>query len=515
MNRIEKILLGVLCLCGAGLSTSAQVPGIINYQGRVTTGGTNFNGTGLFRFALVNNGATQVYWSNGFNSVSITVNKGLYAVQLGDTNIANMAFLIPAAIFTNNDVRLRVSFDDGVSGLQQLSPDQRITSVGYAMMANSVPDGSITSRQLASNAVTSANLAPGAVTASSIASNSITPAQIASGYGFVPTGGIVLSPTASNPSLTGSGYSLIGTSTPSFFTQMVATASWGIRHTHQTTYFNNKFWLTGGFDGGSFLGDEWFSSNGTAWTQVSPVPWVPRNQHRTVVFNGQLWLMGGEIQHSVYTNDIWSSSNGTNWTLVTNAAPWSVRAGPSVASFNGQLWLMGGRNVAGYTNDVWTTANGTTWTLVTNAAPWGVRFWAGTVVHNGKLWIAGGQGPLAPTNDVWSTSDGTNWTQVLGISPWHERAGFGLESANGQMILFGGNFQSSHTNDVWSSIDGATWSAVTNSAAWGKRSYFSTASVSNHVWLFGGTNPSVSQRDVWRTGELPLQLGSYYLFQKQ
>jgi hypothetical protein len=30
------------------LTTRAQVPGIINYQGRIVDGGTNFVGTGLF-----------------------------------------------------------------------------------------------------------------------------------------------------------------------------------------------------------------------------------------------------------------------------------------------------------------------------------------------------------------------------------------------------------------------------------------------------------------------------------
>jgi len=32
----------------------AQVPQLINYQGRVAVGGTNFTGTGQFKFTLVN-----------------------------------------------------------------------------------------------------------------------------------------------------------------------------------------------------------------------------------------------------------------------------------------------------------------------------------------------------------------------------------------------------------------------------------------------------------------------------
>ncbi len=158
----------------------ADIPGILSYQGRITVGGTNFNGTGQFKFALVNSGATQTYWSNGVNAVSLTVNKGLYSVLLGDTTLANMATAIQPAVFTNGDVRLRVWFNDGVSGLQQLSPDQRLAAAGYALMAN-VADGSITSNKLAAGAVTTASIASNAVTAAQLASGAVTSASLAAG----------------------------------------------------------------------------------------------------------------------------------------------------------------------------------------------------------------------------------------------------------------------------------------------------------------------------------------------
>jgi trimeric autotransporter adhesin len=127
-------------------SAFSQVPGIINYQGRVVDGGTNFTGTGQFEFALVNGSAgTTNYWSNDgspvgqpSHTVSLTVTKGLYSVLLGDTTIANMTLAIAPTVFSNSDVRLRVWFNDGVSGFQQLSPDQRLAAGGYAMMAAGV-----------------------------------------------------------------------------------------------------------------------------------------------------------------------------------------------------------------------------------------------------------------------------------------------------------------------------------------------------------------------------------------
>jgi hypothetical protein len=134
----------------------AQVPQIISYQGRVAVGGVNFNGTGTFNFALVNSTGTTSYWSNdGTNlngtqpasAVSLTVTNGLYSVLLGDATIPNMT-AIPASVFTNSDVHLRVWFNDGTHGAQQLSPDPRIASVGYAIVAGSVVNGAVGLPQL-------------------------------------------------------------------------------------------------------------------------------------------------------------------------------------------------------------------------------------------------------------------------------------------------------------------------------------------------------------------------------
>ena len=176
MNRFRIIVMAMSFLF-LGYIIEAQVPQILNYQGRVSVNGTNFDGAGLFQFAFVDGTGTTTYWSNGNSVVSLPVSAGLYSVLLGDTTVTNMA-AIPATVFTNTDVLLRVWFDGG-AGPQQLSPDQRFTAVGYALMAANVPNGAITAAQLASNAVTAASLAPGAVTASAIANGAVGANQLA------------------------------------------------------------------------------------------------------------------------------------------------------------------------------------------------------------------------------------------------------------------------------------------------------------------------------------------------
>ena len=280
--RLQLLLLTVI----AALPASAQVPGQTNYQGRVAVSGVNFNGTGQFKFALVDGGVNlnvtaqanvmtaagavtsiflstngsgytappavtitgngtgataaavlglgmgtgtgptdsvsriditnpgsgysvgmvtvtiappppnvlvNTFWSNDgtsvngsapTNAVPLAVTNGLYAVALGDTALTNMTAALPASVFDNPDVRLRVWFNDGTHGSQLLSPDQRFGTVPYAFraaLAQTVPAASITAAQLADGAVSAAKIGAGAVTTASLANASVGGAQLADG----------------------------------------------------------------------------------------------------------------------------------------------------------------------------------------------------------------------------------------------------------------------------------------------------------------------------------------------
>jgi hypothetical protein len=186
MKSLRNIL--VLLTCLFAITTYGQVPPLLNYQGRVSVGTTNFDGAGSFKFALVNSNGTVTFWSNDGTSaggsqptaaVSLTVVRGLYSVLLGDTTLGGMTLALPSTVFTNFDVRLRVWFNDGVTGFQQFTPDQRIAAVGYALMAGNVPDGAITSNKLAAGSVTSTKIADGTITSSKLAPNTVTSSNIA------------------------------------------------------------------------------------------------------------------------------------------------------------------------------------------------------------------------------------------------------------------------------------------------------------------------------------------------
>jgi hypothetical protein len=144
MNRKTHRLSWYFLLLALGAIVShAAVPKLLNHQGRIAVDGMNFDGAGQFKFALVDATGATTFWSNDGTSnaggqptaaVPLGVVRGLYSVLLGDVSIPNMT-AVPAVVFENTDVRLRVWFNDGSHGFQMISPDQRLAASPYALAA--------------------------------------------------------------------------------------------------------------------------------------------------------------------------------------------------------------------------------------------------------------------------------------------------------------------------------------------------------------------------------------------
>ena len=185
MNELRTLLL-LMGIFMVTLTAEAQVPQLVGYQGRVSVGTVGFDGTGQFKFALVNTNGTVTYWSNDGTSVAgsapaagvtLTVVKGIYNLLLGDTTVANMT-AIPASVWSNADVRLRIWFSDGINGFQQLNPDQRLAPNGY------LPDGTVTAAKLANGAVDLGGAkVTGSVPVSSGGTGASTPAEALANLG--------------------------------------------------------------------------------------------------------------------------------------------------------------------------------------------------------------------------------------------------------------------------------------------------------------------------------------------
>ncbi len=167
LNSIRSWEFFAVCLFLLTLSSTGfcGVPPLLNFQGRIVIGGAAYSGPGQFQFALVDGAGANTFWSNDGTSsggheptaaIPLTLTNGLYAVLLGDTSVAGMTLPLNSGVFTNADVRLRVWFNDGAHGFEQLAPDQRIAPAGYALVAGTANNfyGNISSAQLPGNLAT-------------------------------------------------------------------------------------------------------------------------------------------------------------------------------------------------------------------------------------------------------------------------------------------------------------------------------------------------------------------------
>lgn len=146
MNLIHLSVSALGCLFLSGSLLKAERPNnavTLSYQGRVVVSNGNFTGTGHFKFAIVNDPGSTTFWSNDGTSsagsepgaaVDVAVSKGLFSVRLGDDeSYVNMTY-IPSSAFNSvsgSGRHLRIWFNDGLNGFQQLTPDQPIERAVY------------------------------------------------------------------------------------------------------------------------------------------------------------------------------------------------------------------------------------------------------------------------------------------------------------------------------------------------------------------------------------------------
>jgi N-acetylneuraminic acid mutarotase len=556
MKKSFRFLTFIATLLGA-CAVSAGVPGTINYQGRVAVQGVNFNGTGLFKFAIVEDnpftqaatatavvgaggsidsinitnsgsgyfagvplvsiqgagsgttavaqlhqdgfllgitvtqpgsgyavGTTTVSieapppdsrWSNDGSSVnglipvqpvSLPVSQGLYSVQLGDTTLANMTTAIPASIFSSDRLRLRIWFSDGVNGFQHMLPDKQLTTVPYAFMAQTVPDGAITSTHIAARAVGSAQLANGAVGSTHLAAGAVGASQLgtgaaaanlaASGQAAVGSGGIVLSATV-NPALAAAGYTRIGSAR---------------------------------------LGDYWRKANpGTA-------P-AARSSH-TMVWTGMEWIVWGGTSSSPDINAPVPLGDGyrynpasSSWQKISSTGAPGARLGHAGVWTGSEMLIWGGHNGVGgevlgdgalYNplTDSWRPVSGL------NAPLGRTHFssvWTGT-----ELLIWGGARYATTLGDGARYNPTTNtWTAMSPFNAPSVRWAAAATWTGTEMIIWGGRYFITTLGDGARYYPATNqWTALPAANAPSARSNASATWTGTDVVVFGGDNFNVS-----------------------
>lgn len=121
-----------------------------NYQGRVKVQGQPYSGTGLFKFAVLNTSSTAYLWTNDGTetfgiepaaSVSLPVADGVFNVLMGDTTM--MQPISPTIFQSRTPLKLRVWFNDGSHGFQQLVPDHNLVDLSLTTVETGNQDFTI------------------------------------------------------------------------------------------------------------------------------------------------------------------------------------------------------------------------------------------------------------------------------------------------------------------------------------------------------------------------------------
>jgi len=136
LSKAFLFFLFFLCLYSFGVT--------LPHQGRVSVSGTPFDGNASFQFALVEQTGNIVWNHEGGTTTPTTVLtlevvNGFYKCTLGDASISGMSSLSPDLFDINNQLALRIWFDDGINGLQQLGTDQPLHVAPYALNASRNP----------------------------------------------------------------------------------------------------------------------------------------------------------------------------------------------------------------------------------------------------------------------------------------------------------------------------------------------------------------------------------------
>ncbi len=498
---------------------SAQVPGLINYQGRVSVGTTLFDGTGQFKFALVNAAGTTTFWSNDGSStagsqpvaaVSRTVTKGVYAVMLGDTTVINMTTTVSAAVFSNPDVRLRVWFNDGTNGFQMLTPDQRITSVGYAMMAAAVPDGAVTSANLAVGAaagnlgngsITSSHLAPGAalgnlgngsVTASQLAPGAAAASLSASGQLGVPAGGMIASYDSAATSLTNAGYVRISeVLTPDGWTPLPEISGGAtivrpvVRAEATAVWTGSEMIVWGGrseYNGTQLNTGECFNPATNSWrstlvfTGISPdqdAP-SPRAGHTAVWTGTEMIIWGGNGsntggRYNPVTNT-WSATATTTGIPANDAPEGRSR---HTAVWTGSQMIIWGGDMGGpalSTGGRYTPATNT-WTATNAGAAPSSRYYHTAVWTGTQMIIWGGRDGLTLRGDGGIYTPSANSWSNIPASTFSARARHTAVWSGSRMLLWGGDAGTGMPPNEFAPVgDGASYNPA-GSGTWSQMSF--------------------------------------------
>jgi len=402
----------LLMICSGMFCLMAQTSVLLPHQGRLAVGETFFHGEGHFKFALVNADGSLTYWRNAPDgdadgepdeAVTLPLNRGLYSVLLGDPSLAHMAPL-PALVFTNDDIYLRVWFDDGTNGFEQLAPDQRVVSAAYAELAEmavTVPAGAITPDKLAPETLepllNQLALLTAQLNALSNRHESLAEA-VRSGLPGVP----VLSPRANDPALLTEGFSPVFRQPATGWQVGAVAGAPAARYGHTAVWTGSEMLVWGGnLSANEFSGaGARYRPDSDEWSSLPSFNAPAARARHGAVWTGQEMILWGGFANGSYLNSGARFNPATQtWTPLATAGAPAGRDGQVMVWTGARLLVWGGRNAGGLLDDgaLYDPATDKWTALELSGAPT-ARFGAAAAWTGESLLVWGGQGQTGELN---------------------------------------------------------------------------------------------------------------------
>ena len=498
----SSLLAPALLACWASaLPLAAQVPQLLHYQGRARVSGADFTGTGQFKFALLSANGATTYWSNDGTSaggsapaaaVSLGVQGGLYSIMLGDATRPGMSPL-PAGLFSHGDVHLRVWFSDGLNGWQQLSPDQRLAAVAYALMADQVRDGAISTAQLAPGAVTASKIAPGSVSAAALAPTAVADSLAASGQGTVPPGAALVSLQADAPALRDAGYVPAGTLQSGDTWTAIAGGSARDRAASVWTGSEMLIWGDGA--------EGWRYRPATnAWTPMNAEGQPANRENPLAIWTGTEMIVWGGRSAGAYPNSGGRYNPSTDrWTAMSLTNAPVGRFNATAVWTGAELLLFGGNNGSSVLGDGARyhpgLGVGGTWTALPAAAAPAPRHLHSAIWTGSEMLVYGGTNGLAAFSDClrFNPLGAGTWTAAApSVNPrfYHTAVWTGSE-----MLAWGGTIpgaSSAYNSGASYSPSTKSWKDLAAAGAPEGRIQHSAVWTGSEMIVWGGSTSATS-----------------------
>lgn len=480
------VLLSITCFLEAG------VPLVLHFQGHIASAEEPVDGNGAFKFALIDSeGAAS--WSNSLIaegetepslSVNVGVDRGFYAVRLGDATLPNME---PLSLnhFQVEGLKLRVWFDDGTAGFQVLTPDEPIAAAAFAVsshhaeqadVANEVPDGLIEERHLSETLASQIQLLNDQVESIQEFVDSMT-------VSFSSLAAVSTDPADSI--LGDAGFERFSSFSESAWQSASTIGAPLPRHDHTSVWTGSEVLVWGGSLLGDLRGDlgARYLLQANQWRPLSPVNAPADRRRHSGVWTGSEFIVWGGfgIPGFLATGGLFDPV-ASRWGFISSLNAPSERADHEAVWTGTHMIVWGGLNGTGPLGD-----GGlydpilNSWTALPQLDAPEARFEHAAIWAGDRLLIWGGRDAIGrPLQTgaqlVFENGSPTEWLPINSDGAPGARAQFGAVWAGDRMIVWGGlgtnllgdGAAYDPANDVWlpvSETEGPTPRAL-HSAVW-------------------------------------------------